>query len=222
MRVIALRPQPACDATLAAGRALGMEMLGFSLFNVRGCEWKAPEGDVDGLLLGSANAIRHFGPFRERYLAKAVHCVGETTAQAARDAGYTVGHVGTGGLQAVLDALPPQRLLRLAGKERVKLSVPSGMQVETRVVYEILRLPFPGELVSVLGAGDALVLLHSAAAAVHFASECSRLELNRSAIALAALGPRIAQAAGEGWAKVASAPQPNEPALLALAQDMCH
>jgi uroporphyrinogen-III synthase len=72
-----------------------------------------------------------------------------------------------------------------------------------------------------LGEG-ALVLLHSAAAARHFAAECERLAVQRGAIRLAALGPRIAEAAGAGWADVRSATEANEPALLALARDMCH
>jgi uroporphyrinogen-III synthase len=44
----------------------------------------------------------------------------------------------------------------------------------------------------------------------------------RNAIGLAALAPRIADAAGDGWRDVRSAAQPSEAALLALARDMCH
>ena len=72
-----------------------------------------------------------------------------------------------------------------------------------------------------LGQG-ALVLLHSAAAARHFAAECDRCGVPRGAVRLAALGPRIAAAAGEGWREVRSAAEPREAALLALARQMCH
>ena len=67
-----------------------------------------------------------------------------------------------------------------------------------------------------------LVLLHSAAAARHFATECDRLAIHRGDIRLAALGQRIAEAAGAGWAALRSAAEPNEAALLALAREMCH
>ena len=67
----------------------------------------------------------------------------------------------------------------------------------------------------------ALVLLHSAATARHFAEECDRLGVPRARITLAALGPRIAAAAGAGWGAVHIAPQPDEAALLQLAFDLC-
>ncbi len=115
----------------------------------------------------------------------------------------------------------PLRLLRLAGEEHVPLSLPPGITLETRTVYRVQPLAMPPMLAGALQDG-ALVLLHSAAAARHFAEECNRLAIPRSGIALAALGPRIAAAAGEGWASLRCAEQPSEAALLALAADMCH
>ena len=41
-------------------------------------------------------------------------------------------------------------------------------------------------------------------------------------LALVALAPRIAEAAGEGWARVEIAAQPADRVLLALARDICH
>jgi uroporphyrinogen-III synthase len=73
----------------------------------------------------------------------------------------------------------------------------------------------------VLAGGEALVLLHSAATARHFAAECDRLGLKRGAIALAVLSPRLAAAAGAGWAAVHVASRPDEAALLALARNLC-
>jgi uroporphyrinogen-III synthase len=67
-----------------------------------------------------------------------------------------------------------------------------------------------------------LVLLHSGAAARHFAAECDRLGLRRGNIALAALGERIARAAGTGWAALRWAGEPRDAGLLALARDMWH
>jgi uroporphyrinogen-III synthase len=70
--------------------------------------------------------------------------------------------------------------------------------------------------------GEAVVLLHSAAAARHFAAECNRLSIPRSSISIAAMGARVARAAGTGWAALQSAENPRDDELLALARHMCH
>ena len=70
-------------------------------------------------------------------------------------------------------------------------------------------------------ADGALVLLHSAEAARHFAGECARLGIARAGVALAALAPRVGEAAGDGWAAKGIALSPRDDALLALAQEMC-
>jgi len=223
-RVIAIRPEPGLAATLERGRALGLDMAGWPLFEIRPVVWDppAPEG-IDGLLLGSGNALRHAGPALAGFLGKPVFAVGAATAEIARRKGLTVKVEGTGGLQQVLRGLNGQALtlLRLAGRKHVALAPPLGIVLETRVTYESAPLPMPAELAQALK-GGALVLLHSAEAAQHFSAECERLEIDKSAISLTALGPRIAAAAGEGWREVRSAPEPREAAILALARDMCH
>ncbi|MBO0749375.1 MAG: uroporphyrinogen-III synthase [Porphyrobacter sp.] len=221
--ILAIRPEPGCSATVAAGRAIGLAIEACPLFDIRLLAWTLPPGDFDGLLLGSANALRHGGPRVGNLVDNPVYAVGETTAAAARKRGFAVACVGHGGLQALLDGLAGERLnlLRLAGRERVPLSPPPGIAVETATVYETVPLPLPERVVERLRRG-ALVLLHSAAAARHFAAECERLAVHRGDIRLAALGPRIAEAAGSGWAALRSAAEPDEAALLALARDMCH
>jgi uroporphyrinogen-III synthase len=221
--VIAIRPEPGCSATVEAGRALGLAIEGHPMFEVRPLAWDAPPADeVDALLLGSANAVRHGGRALEAFRDKPVHAVGDATAAAAEAAGFTIASFGRGELQALLDTLAgPLRLLRLTGAEHVPLAPPPGVELVTRVAYESVSLPLRAALAGELGQG-AVVLLHSAAAARHFASECVRLAIPRSAVGLAALGPRIAAAAGAGWREVRSADEPREAALLALAHDMCH
>ena len=224
MRVIAIRPEPGLAATIAAGRAAGLEIAGWPLFEIRPCSWDPPSPDeIDGVLLGSANAIRHAGSTLGRFTGKPAYAVGETTADAAREAGFSVAMVGEGGLQKLLDGLAGEhlRLLRLAGAERVPLVAPQGIELVTRIVYESAALPMPGELEAALRRG-ALVLVHSAIAVRHLGEECDRRGVARGGIALAALSPRIGEAAGSGWARVEAGQVPREAALLVLARDMCH
>lgn len=221
--IIAIRPEPGRTATVEAGRASGLAIEGWPLFEVRPLAWEAPVPDeIDALLLGSANAVRHSAPQVSAFRAKPVYAVGDATAAAAEAAGFTIAAAGRGGLQALLDTLAgPLRLLRVTGAEHVPLVPPAGVEIETRVAYESVPLPLARQRAERLGAG-ALVLLHSAAAARHFAAECDRSGVPRNAISLAALGPRIAAAAGDGWREVRSVPEPREAALLALAREMCH
>jgi uroporphyrinogen-III synthase len=67
--IFAIRPEPGCSATVEAGRRLGLTIEGRPLFAIRALAWDPPEAEhIDGLLLGSANAVRHAGaglaPFR--------------------------------------------------------------------------------------------------------------------------------------------------------------
>lgn len=221
--LVIIRPEPGASATLASARAMGLDALACPLFEVRALDW-APIGreEIDALLLGSANALRHGGSAIERYRGLPAYAVGEATAAAARAAGLDVVASGTGGLQHVLGQLRSghRRLLRLAGRERVDLSLPEGVTMTTREVYASEALPFPRELNELL-TRPAVVLLHSGEAAAHFAKGCDEAGTVRASISLAAIGPRVAARAGEGWARLRSAPEPSDAALLALAFEMC-
>jgi uroporphyrinogen-III synthase len=220
--VLALRPEPGLAATLAKARALGLAVTGLALSEIRALAWDCPDpAGIDALLIGSANAVLHGGPNLGQLADKPVYAVGEATADAARAAGFRVAMTGSGGLQGVLDAIPaPTRLLRVAGEEHVPLTPPAGVTIAEVIAYRSVALPLDPQA-PLLTEGGALVLLHSAATARHFAEECDRLHLARSTIALAALGPRIADAAGAGWGAVHTAPRPDEASLLELVFDMC-
>ncbi len=222
MHLLALRPEPGLSATVERAEALGLAITGHALSAIRAVAWDCPDpAAIDGLLIGSANAILHGGPNLARLLDKPIHAVGEATAAAARAAGFTVAMTGSGGLQGVLDRVPgPCHLLRIAGEERVPLAPPPGVTFAEVVAYRSVPLPLD-PAAPLLASGEALVLLHSAATARHFAAECDRLGLARKRIALAALGPRIAAAAGAGWRALHTAPRPDETALVQLAFDLC-
>jgi uroporphyrinogen-III synthase len=220
--LIVIRPQPGADATVTAARDLGLAPRAFPLFDIVPTAWEAPDpAGIDGLLIGSANAVRHAGAALARFRGKPVHAVGQATAAAARAAGLTVAAAGRGGLGGVLAAIPGQpRLLRLAGREHVDLTVPPGIVLVERIVYASEPRPVPPELAVLLRA-PAVVLLHSAIAAAHFAAECDRLGIERANIALVTIGPRVTAACGTGWAVVATAAAPDDAALLAQARHLC-
>ena len=221
--ILAIRPEPGCSATIAAGKALGLAIEACPLSELRPLEWALPTGEFDGLLLGSANGLRHGGPLVDKFADKPVYAVGEATAAVARERGFAIVRIGTGGLQDLLDGLAGTslRLLRIAGRERVPLEPPAGVAIETVTAYESMALPLPAPVAERLREG-ALVLLHSAASARQFAAECDRLAVQRRAIRLAAIGPRVVEAARTGWAEARSVTRPSGAALLALARDMCH
>lgn len=220
--LIVIRPQPGAAATAGSAHALGLEARACPLFEVKPCTWQPPEPDtMDALLIGSANALRHAGPGLDPFRDKPAYCVGEATAAACRAAGLEVSATGQGGLQAVLDRIEaPRRILRLAGEERVTLTPPTGVSLVERVVYASQPLPAGPDLIALLRS-PCVVALHSAAAARHFAGECDRLGIARTAIALATIGPRVSEAAGPGWAHLAEAATPDDEALLACAAKLC-
>ncbi len=177
-----------------------------------------PEPTFDAILAGSANAFRHGGKKLAKLTHLPVYCVGRATADAARDAGFGVAAIGQGGLQVLLDKIEPgTRLLRLAGEERVTLEIAQGVQIEERVVYRTC----PQELSRGHLPVNGVIALHSGAAARHFADEVARLGVDRSEIVLLALGPRIAECAGEGWGAIHIGAAPDDSALLAMAQALC-
>lgn len=223
-KVIAIRPEPGCSATVALGADMGMTIAPHPLFTAEPVEWEVPDAaDYDGVLIGSANVMRLGGAALAGLTSLPALCVGEATATAARKAGFNVAATGTGGLQSVLpvaQSLGLSKLLRLSGEARVTLTVPDALSVDTRTCYSVVHEPIGTELAEMLS-HDPLVLLHSGEAAAHFAAEVDRLGLARGTIALACLAPRIAQRAEKGWSMLSTAERAEDAALLALARQMC-
>jgi uroporphyrinogen-III synthase len=220
--LVVLRPEPGLAETVARAHAMGLEVVGAPLFEIEPVNWQVPDvSRFDAIAAGSANSFRHGGDGLEALKGLPVHAVGERTAQAARSAGFEVASVGDSVLQEVVDSLDaPVRLLRLAGENRVSLRAPAGVTIEELVIYRAERQPLSSGVAAALQ-GGAVALLHSGEAASHFAAECDRLAIDRGRVAIAALAPRIAAAAGGGWRTVATAAEPNDAALLVIAAQLC-
>lgn len=221
--LVIIRPEPGNAASTAAARQMRMETHGFPLFEVAAKSWEAVTPDLfDALLVGSAQVFRHGGRGLAALRGLPVYAVGEVTAQAAREAGFAVAHTGDSNMQALIATLDPahRRLLRLAGEDRIALTLPKGVTMDERVVYASKARPFPLELTQLLGE-PAIIALHSAEAARHLASQCVSHGIKRARLRIAAMSNRIAAAAGDGWGEVAVATYPEDKALLALARQMC-
>jgi uroporphyrinogen-III synthase len=138
-----------------------------------------------------------------------VQAVGAATAEAARNAGFTVEAIGDGDVSDLLGALPPGlRLLHLTGEDHR----PSA--ADRIVAYraaEIDRPPLPD-------LEGLIIAVHSPRAGRRLAE----LAMKRERTAIAAISEAAAEAAGPGWEQVDVAEQPNDSSLLALAAMLCH
>jgi len=210
MRLLITRPQPGADATAAALVALGHEPLVQPLLATEAVAWALPDALPDAVLLTSAASVRHAGAGSSALLHLPAHAVGGATAAAARAAGWRAVHEGPGNVQALLDGLPPCRLLHLAGADRTDAQPPAGVVVDVATVYRAVL-----QSLAALPAVDG-VLLYSARTARHFAAEWDRLGGRRGAVQLLAISPQALAAAGSGWASAQAAPEPTEAALLAM------
>lgn len=224
MRPLALvRPEPGWSASAAAARRLDLAVVGAPLFEAEPVEWRAPRTDASALLVGSPAVFRLGGPGLAELVHLPVHAVGAATAEAARAAGFRVARVGEGGLQSLLESGEgaPRRFLRLGGEERVRLHPKGGQAIEEITVYRMRPVPVAPAFARALAQDRPLVALHSAAAARHLSAELERLGLARASLAVIALGPRIARAAGDGWAARHVADRAEDAALLAKAAALC-
>lgn len=221
--VIAIRPEPGLSKTITAGKEAGLAITGFPLSGIEPLAWVCPDpAQFDALLVGSANAFRHGGEALNALRDLPVLAVGSTTSQAARDNGFQVKMVGEGGLQTLIDqhGAREEHWLRLAGEEHVPLELPDNLKLTTRIVYRLETAELPPKMLKALSR-ECVVLLHSAVAAERFQRECDANNVDRSRIALAALGPRIVEGLDKGWKSVDWAETPKEEALLALANRLC-
>ncbi|MHA6333020.1 uroporphyrinogen-III synthase [Qipengyuania sp. CAU 1752] len=223
VRLVVLRPEPGLTATLVAAFERGLSARGMPLAAVEPRAWKAPSIAFDGILVGSANALRSAGP----ELAKVAHlpilAVGQASAQAASSAGFEVEQVGKGGLQDLIDGLhgKTRHLLRLGGETHLSLDLPDNISVATRITYAVkYSAPTAGQAALLREGG--VVMLHSGEMARHFTQQCEALGIDKSCLTIAALAPRIAEMAGTGWSSVHIAPAYSDGALLDLAARLCN
>ena len=103
MKVLILRPQPGAGETAERARALGLEPVVTPLFSVRALDWTPPDpGNFDAVMLTSASAARQASDGLTPFKALPCYAVGEATAAAAEEAGFTNIRVGPDDGKALL------------------------------------------------------------------------------------------------------------------------
>jgi uroporphyrinogen-III synthase len=214
-RVLVLRPEPGATVTLERACQRGLDAVAMPLFEIERLDWHPPEPSAfDGLLLTSANAVRHGGEGLQQLRQLPVYAVGDATAAAAREAGFDVAATGNAGVDRLVSSIDADlKLLHLCGEDRMNASA-APQNITAIPVY---RAKETNDVDTGLAAGT-VALIHSPRAGRRFAELVS----DGASIAIAAISPAAAEAAGPGWAAVEIAESPTDEALLATAARLCN
>lgn len=209
-RILVTRAMPEAEETASLLRALGHEALIAPLRAVEGMPTPFPDPRPDAVIATSRNALGRGVTIPAGWLVLPIFCVGEKTAEAARDAGFA--HVMPAGgdaiaLQAMITkSCPPgNRLAYLAGEPRgPELETAlraAGFALETLLRYRMRDLEgFPEPARAALAAGQLDATLHfSAESARAFFKRAQSADLMVAACRLrhACLSPAVAAAARE-------------------------
>jgi len=199
VRILVTRPQPGSMKTAVALKERGHEPITAPLFQMEILSKVDPDaGPWTAILLTSGNAIWGIAnlAWRDGWRAMPVFAVGERTAKAARDEGFTEVTYASGNVNDLVDLIaarlkPPARLLYLAGQER------------------------SGDLAGALRARH--FSLHSAEAFVRAAGNAGLLAAALAKPVHYCLSDQVAEPLRRaGAAKLRIAARPDEDALLAL------
>jgi uroporphyrinogen-III synthase len=223
MRVWVTRASPGAERTAAALRALGHSPLLSPVMRVKQLPAAIDLTDVAALAFTSANGVEAFA-VRSPGRDLKVFAVGDATAEAAREAGFSDvvsahGDVEALGRLVAAAGLPEGAVVLHPGGSELAGDLPSaagpGVRVRRVALYEtVARAPSEALSVMDLGGVDA-VLVHSSKAARRVAAVCAPWRDGRAWYY--ALSPAVAAPLIEaGFEKVRAAPFPEEAALLKL------
>jgi uroporphyrinogen-III synthase len=233
VRVLLTRPQADAERTALALRARGHEPIIAPLLELEILSDAAlGAGPWTAILVTSANAVRAIAGHtrRDELRGVAVFTVGERSAKAMRDCGFTdVASAGgnvTDLANLVAGRLPPAaRLLYLAGEERsgdlAGALRNQDFTVDTALVYRAViatTLPQPAAIALAAGLGGVLHFSRrSAEAYVNAAGNAGLLEAALNKPTHFCLSARIAEPLTRaGAANIRVAARPEEAALIEL------
>jgi uroporphyrinogen-III synthase len=236
MAVLVTRPAIAAEATAKALRQHGFEALFAPMLRFEPVPVPDQIGcDAGAVILTSANAVRALAdhPSVAQLAALPAFAVGEQTATAARDFGFTAVTAAAGDAvslrKLILDtvrkhpAMARQRWLYLAGADLTCDLTASlakdGIEVQTITVYRMAATPsLPDTITDAFAAGNIAAVLHYSRRSAEAFVKAARLEgLEISALALpqCCISAHVASVLREaGAARIAVAQTPDEAALI--------
>ena len=233
MRILVTRPQPSAAQTARALRERGHEPIVAPLLQIEILAEIDPDtGAWDAILLTSANALCGIGKFASRRELRdlPIFAVGDATAKAAYDAGFTNVTSAAGTLNDLADLVasrlkPPARLLYVAGEERAGDLAGAlrarNFEIDLVVVYRLVGAKLlPQPAAAALG-GNIDGVLHfsqqSAAAFLNVTRNSRLLEAALTKPVHFCMSEQVAaplRAAGAANVRVAA--RPDEQGLLEL------
>ncbi|MEZ5961745.1 MAG: uroporphyrinogen-III synthase [Hyphomonadaceae bacterium] len=218
LRVAITRAQPEADRTAERVRARGVEAIVAPLITIVPCGYDTSTEGAQAIIFTSSNGVRAF-PDARGARDRIVLTVGNVTAAAAREAGFTDVRSADGDVRSLAALakreLDPTRgkLLHIAGDHVAgdlggELRA-AGFSVERRLAYaSVAAAPLPEAFNGPLD----IVLFHSSRAAERF------IELgapNAAKLTAGCMSAAIAEAAGKtAWKRIITAPHPREDDLL--------
>ncbi len=219
LRVAITRAEPEASRTAARVRARGAEAIVAPLIAIVPCGYDTNTEGAQAIIFTSTNGVRAF-PDARGARDRLVLTVGDATAEAAREAGFSDVRSADGDVNALVALakreLDPARgkLIHIAGDHVAgdlggELRT-AGFSVERRLAYaSVAAAPLPPALNGPLD----IVLFHSPRAAQRF------IELgapNAANLVAGCMSAAIAEAAGKvSWRRIITAPRPREDDLLA-------
>lgn len=231
-RVLVTRHAPEAEETASRLRDLGFEPVISPVRRLIPLNPPPVTGVFDGLIVTSRNALHAGVRLPEQLLAQPVLCVGDRTADAARNAGFRNIVVGDGDAPALVDAIAARmpagaRLLYLAGeprREAIEADLARlGYRLETCLTYRMARANgLTGDAIDALRSGTLAAILHFSAES---ARDCLDLAESAGLAAEAAhtrhfcLSQRVAEAVRMreiAPARIHIAESPDQASLLAL------
>ncbi|MEZ5953586.1 MAG: uroporphyrinogen-III synthase [Hyphomonas sp.] len=220
--VIVTRAEPGASETMARLEAMGVTAIRSPMLELAALPGMTPDlTGIAHIVFTSANGVRFFADATD-WRAGRAWCVGPSTADAARAAGFPDVHEGSGDAVALagdmIAVLPAgtRGILHVANEaaagDLVARLKAAGLGAQFLALYETrparTLTPAAG---TALASGPCYVLVHSARGAAAFAGVCADLgRVVVVAISAAAAAPLD----GKGAAAIVTAAAPNEDALL--------
>lgn len=229
MRVVVTRPQDDAERTAATLRARGHDVLIAPLLKIEPLD-VALRPNWSGVIITSANAAHALAahPTREVLIKLKLFAVGQRSAEAARQVGFTDVTSAGGDVRDLLRLLTERKtdtdtpLLYLAGEDRAhdllgELTA-RGIAAGMAVIYRAVAVPFPPAFATALRDGAVDVVLHySRRSAESYLAGVRQAGVVKPALAVRhiCLSAQIAAPLEEaGATNIAIAPRPDEAAML--------